>query len=526
MQNQQKQNVAIELMRTEYNYKIVIEIVRPCVDLREKYFNESDRKIITKARIGPDEILAFLEGVSLQVEVAASENFCNRYHAYFQLPLSGPHRLKIVRLRTDYTASRNHLPFHPAIDYEVFLDKLIPSEFVQLIPRPCSSFSIFDHLYPLHAINGYWMSSSNQLSTLPLSVEQDCDDGNDLKRGLPKLQTYAKPSIEFGMNKNCAEDVNNYRWNRRICSYKKKPSMIKDNDLLAEVVDTSSDKKTDLTSQNRDYSGGKSILFVGDANMRTLAELFLRQVCRYQDVIHLDASSTTKVQFVELSKSAAIRYKKTHEHDCLSKNKERSSSFYDNEDTCGELYDKGCASLYVGYLGESKCGMDMTVHFSQFNYVVMNCGQGQAASIHSTYETYRNSISNLLTSIQNAQLRETTLLFWVESVAPPLRQSASTSNEYSDRRAYHRMLLYHQIVQEEMLAKGMRNKVALIPAFQSTLALFDKMCDCMTYPPAAMTPQLIGLVDSIRKANNQISHLIKAEEQAKARATSATTSTL
>ena len=57
-------------------------------------------------------------------------------------------------------------------------------------------------------------------------------------------------------------------------------------------------RKTDLTSQNHDFTGGKSILFVGDVNMRTLAELFLREVCKYQAVIHLDASSTKKVQFV------------------------------------------------------------------------------------------------------------------------------------------------------------------------------------------------------------------------------------
>ena len=101
VQNKEKEDVVIDLIRTEYNYKIVIDIERSCVDLRDKYFNETDKRIVTKARIGPDEILAFLEGVSLQVEVAASENFCNRYHAYFQLPLSGPHRLKIVRLRSD-----------------------------------------------------------------------------------------------------------------------------------------------------------------------------------------------------------------------------------------------------------------------------------------------------------------------------------------------------------------------------------------------------------------------------------------
>lgn len=62
-----------------------------------------------------------------------------------------------------------------------------------------------------------------------------------------------------------------------------------------------------------------------------------------------------------------------------------------------------------------------------------------------------------------------------------------------------------------MLAHDMRDRVALIPAFQSSLALFDKMCDCVTYPASALMPQLIGLVDAVRRGVNQISHLIHKE---------------
>ena len=434
VQNDAKETVAMELIRTENNYKITVEINRPCIDLLNKYFSGPNLDLVTKARIGPDEIMVFVEGSTLQVEVAASENFCNRYHAYFQVPLSGPHRLKVVRLRSNYMAARDLLPSYPKINYEVFLDKLIPSDFTKLIPRPCTSFSIFDHLYPLHAIHGYWMSASSELSTTPMKVAQHCD--GSAMRGIPELSTYVKASIEFGSKTNCANEVNNYKWNRRICSFKKKPSIIKDNDLLAEIVDVNNPRKTDLTSQNHDFSHGKSILFVGDENMRNLADLFLREVCQYQpsEKIHFDVKSATKVQFVELSKSAAASYKKLHRNDCE-----------EDEVKC-ELFDEGCTSLSVAYLGEDKCGQDMTVHFSQFNYVVMNCGQIQAASPQSTMSSYRNSISELLDAILNVKVKETTLLFWVESMAPPLRQDQMLIDS-EDRRTYHRMLMYHQIVQ-------------------------------------------------------------------------------
>ena len=36
-----------------------------------------------------------------------------------------------------------------------------------------------------------------------------------------------------------------------------------------------------------------------------------------------------------------------------------------------------------------------------------------------------------------------------------------------------------------------------MPAWMSTLALFDKMCDCGHYAISAKYPQLLGLVDAI-----------------------------
>ena len=161
-----------------------------------------------------------------------------------------------------------------------------------------------------------------------------------------------------------------------------------------------------------------------------------------------------------------------------------------------------------GYLAEPYCKADMTVHFSQFNYVVLNCGHIPASSTHYTYTSYRNDVSSLFNSILSAQLPPTTLLFWIESLAPPLHIDEH-SIQRQDQRTYHRMLIYHQIVQDEILHKGLKNRIALVPGFQSTLALFDKMCDCEGYPPTVIVPQLMSLIDSIHKSINRMGLIMK-----------------
>lgn len=58
-------------------------------------------------------------------------------------------------------------------------------------------------------------------------------------------------------------------------------------------------------------------------------------------------------------------------------------------------------------------------------------------------------------------------------------------------------MLFHAIALEEM--KKHELVFSVVPAFLSTLALFDKMCDCAHYPTSAKMPQLLGLLDDIQK---------------------------
>ena len=59
-----------------------------------------------------------LEGPSLQTQIARSSDFCSTYYSVFQVPLGGQYMLKIVKLRSDYMATRL-TPEFPPIDYQV-----------------------------------------------------------------------------------------------------------------------------------------------------------------------------------------------------------------------------------------------------------------------------------------------------------------------------------------------------------------------------------------------------------------------
>ena len=65
-----------------------------------------------------------------------------------------------------------------------------------------------------------------------------------------------------------------------------------------------------------------------------------------------------------------------------------------------------------------------------------------------------------------------------------------------DWRTYHRLLVFNYLALRE--AKKLNVSLTFLPAFQSTLALFDKNCDCAHYPISAKLPQMLGLLNSLR----------------------------
>ena len=57
------------------------------------------------------------------------------------------------------------------------------------------------------------------------------------------------------------------------------------------------------------------------------------------------------------------------------------------------------------------------------------------------------------------------------------------------------MLIFDAIAKFSIQRSGL--PISILPAWSSTLALFDKMCDFGHYAITAKYPQLLGLIDAI-----------------------------
>lgn len=140
-------------------------------------FNDTgDIELFKANHIGPDEIIVQLEGATMQAKVARSTNYCNNYEAYFQVPVSGRHFLKVIRLRQDFAAIKYTHDFQ-SMNYEVLLETSIDS-LDTYIPVPCKTTTAPQDV-------GYWVSSDPQI--LPLRerivINNQCKKENE-KRGL------------------------------------------------------------------------------------------------------------------------------------------------------------------------------------------------------------------------------------------------------------------------------------------------------------------------------------------------------
>jgi hypothetical protein len=138
------------------------------------------------------------------------------------------------------------------------------------------------------------------------------------------------------------------------------------------------------------------------------------------------------------------------------------------------------------------------------DYVVANCGHFPAQSAHYTFGQFRDVIQRMIGKIvefgillPTVEMKTPTTLFWLENTAQTLRQ-----DEYIERtvdwRTYHRLTLFDAIVREEV-KKTIPKQMHFVPAFQSSFAMFDKLCNCGHYPDSAIYPQVMSLLDVIRQ---------------------------
>ena len=202
-----QENATIEMFKTYNGFQVSIELDTVCnLTKPYVYFREPKISMLRDHGIGPDEIMVQLEGASLQTNIALLSDHlnCSKYSTTFQIPIYGKYRLKIFRLRQDYTAVKE-LDKHPHMNYDEFLDQSLPGEFRYYAPVPCQDL-----------VQGYWVTSEDRLQYRPIEISQKCVGNNGTeKRGL-NITTHVILEEPIKINK-CANDID-YRWSRGIAN--------------------------------------------------------------------------------------------------------------------------------------------------------------------------------------------------------------------------------------------------------------------------------------------------------------------
>ena len=174
----------------------------------------------------------------------------------------------------------------------------------------------------------------------------------------------------------------------------------------------------------------------------------------------------------------------------------QNCNFPANDPRC-QLFDQGCTDMTFAYLGAMYCQPAIAKYAANFDLVIMNCGHLPASAAHFTYKSYQSAVASLMRTFQVDDVLARSQVLWLENTAQPLRQDKYTF-EYKDWRTYHRLILFDAIAKSQI--QNANVPISIVPAFFSTLALFDKMCDCAHYIADAKMPQLLDFLDQIKIA--------------------------
>ena len=160
-----------------------------------------------------------------------------------------------------------------------------------------------------------------------------------------------------------------------------------------------------------------------------------------------------------------------------------------------------CPGLVVGYIPLMRCEAETANRIDGFNFAVINCGHHPASKLHYSYTKYHRVVRELLDGVHSrgkemkSKDKHWPVVMWLDITAQPLRQDRYVISK-ADWRTYHRLLLFRAIAWKELhgTSDGSKYpnelKMETIPAFSSTLAVFDKMCDNAHYPTDAKMPQV------------------------------------
>ena len=397
----------IRFAKNMNGYRLDIIFNKTCdFDLRHKLFNRSDIWILERAQIGPDEVLVHLEGASIQVEVAKSIDFCARYFADFQIPESGVYRLKVLRLRTNYTAVSDHGSY-PEVNYQEFLDVKLSDNLDVFAPLPCEDKEEVSGYWVSHepsGPNGYYVENS-------ISIKNECKHPG-MFRGLPM---YTNVAVHKSFkDERCARDINNYYWNRKICNPE---DYNQETDHWGDVVEYNNPNITEALSphpfgfsypEENSWFASKRILFVGDTHVKGLADHFLSHVCKFWYLHDFDSNQTRHTvdietdsmdpfhahgRYVEIKfvKEEYSNYRKPID-ECRKRDKNDINAcpayqqatdpeakriiyecFQDERSRSCDLFNRDCSGSTFAYLEAKFCQKDLTAYMKDFNYVVFNC---------------------------------------------------------------------------------------------------------------------------------------------------------
>ena len=188
-----------------------------------------------------------------------------------------------------------------------------------------------------------------------------------------------------------------------------------------------------------------------------------------------------------------------------------------NSPAC-DLFHYECTGSTIAYLGAMYCQKGIPTFMDGYDYVIMNCGHHFAKHAFYDYELYSDVMRDLAIGLKdlvysgNHRTRgdQKNHYFYLESVAPPLQEDENKIHD-ADLRTLHRLMIYDSIAFQQLKKYFNAELINRIPAFSSTLAMYDKMCDCTHYPWGAKMPQLLALTDKLKR-----SHQLRMKAAAKA----------
>ena len=198
-----------------------------------------------KNRFGPDEMVLFLEGPSIQAFLIRQRN-CTFYFQEFNIPIEGDYRLKVAVIRSNYSAATELVDLCPRPGFDLILDTQV--HLTKNIRAPSTK-----------EFAGYWFHKTPELSLLKNKTMQL--DTKKYIRDMPIsswVSVSSNPVTEVIANQvySCAEDISNYEW---------------------KLTDP---QQVVLTStQGSAILSGKKILMIGDSHARTLSAQILSWAC-------------------------------------------------------------------------------------------------------------------------------------------------------------------------------------------------------------------------------------------------------